>query len=886
MTSHGTLSDSDEDEKPSFSRPPSKIMNTKPYKRKRDIMMNYEAGYFEQGGTEIIETSGPVQKSFSDSSEDERPSFHHPTQKMGSEMKFVTKGNAMGDASSVGSSTSTTGSETTGTSESEGEPASKFIKVNTGPKQPVQMNDAVGKMMAKMGYQAGKGLGKHGQGRVEIVEASKQKGRRGLGLFLEGLEAEDVEWNFDLEELIIEETVDWLPKCTLPIPTLDEMIQWKVIGKKKRSIDDETNYISEKTLQGILKSKNVFDICDPEEMRRARTRSNPYETIRGVFFLNRAAMKMANMDAVLDFMFTTPKDPHGKNLVAPNEILYFADICAGPGGFSEYVLWRKKGDSKGFGMTLKGQNDFKLEDFFAGPGEMFEPFYGVGGIDGDGDIFNPDNQDAFTNFVLDNTDGKGVHFVMADGGFSVEGQENIQEILSKQLYLCQCLVALSILRYDGHFVCKLFDLFTPFSMGLVYLMYLAFDTISIFKPVTSRPANSERYIICRNKRAGSERICEYMKHINLDLCKYLVSTSNEDVNEIVPHDTMKDDTDFFDYMWVSNENIGRKQIIGLKKIQAFCQNKDLYENRQSTVRKDCLKYWQVPDEVRAAPNHRDPEGKFSDLMDNDPYDYINHSPDLLDEFSKSHIKSVYDYMCTVRSDQNTYYLLGLGKSHVFKLDRGKWMKVEERIELPYRTLLEAETVQEIRGEGRGQKRIKTIHILDALFLCGKDVRSLHFKERLESLKKFVKAVQKPSRSDLSPLVVSHYYKLEEVDQVFNRLDMKVVKGSQGMPRLCFLTPDNTYYHPGGIYLIKTVKEPWMMSISRSSKRKYWYNTHTKEAVYDCRKESIATARDSKLKSLFWKWEKGVCVHDSQEHIDINKLSRDSFLEFIHRLIPV
>lgn len=94
-------------------------------------------------------------------------------------------------------------------------------------------------------------------------------------------------------------------------------------------------------------------------------------------------------------------------------------------------------------------------------------------------------------------------------GFSVEGQENIQEILSKQLYLCQFLTALSILRpgtskirlnfpnksklsSGGHFVCKLFDLFTPFSVGLVYLMYRTFDKVAIHKPVTSRPANSER----------------------------------------------------------------------------------------------------------------------------------------------------------------------------------------------------------------------------------------------------------------------------------------------------------------------------------------------------------------------------------------------------------
>jgi len=36
-------------------------------------------------------------------------------------------------------------------------------------------------------------------------------------------------------------------------------------------------------------------------------------------------------------------------------------------------------------------------------------------------------------------------------GFSVDGQENIQEILSKQLYLCQFLVALLIVREGKHF---------------------------------------------------------------------------------------------------------------------------------------------------------------------------------------------------------------------------------------------------------------------------------------------------------------------------------------------------------------------------------------------------------------------------------------------------
>ena len=50
-------------------------------------------------------------------------------------------------------------------------------------------------LQAKMGYKEGKGLGKNAQGRVNIVEASLQRGRRGLGLNLKGLEPSmDVDW--------------------------------------------------------------------------------------------------------------------------------------------------------------------------------------------------------------------------------------------------------------------------------------------------------------------------------------------------------------------------------------------------------------------------------------------------------------------------------------------------------------------------------------------------------------------------------------------------------------------------------------------------------------------------------------------------------------------
>lgn len=46
---------------------------------------------------------------------------------------------------------------------------------------------------------------------------------------------------------------------------------------------------------------------------------------------------------------------------------------------------------------------------------MFHFYVGVDGYNGDGDITNPANIEAFKAYVLSCTQNKGVHFVMADG---------------------------------------------------------------------------------------------------------------------------------------------------------------------------------------------------------------------------------------------------------------------------------------------------------------------------------------------------------------------------------------------------------------------------------------------------------------------------------------
>ncbi|KAK6052249.1 ribosomal RNA large subunit methyltransferase J [Cooperia oncophora] len=467
------------------------------------------------------------------------------------------------------------------------------------------------RMMAKMGYKEGKGLGKAKQGVVEPVALSTQRGRVGLGHEMNKAVGRDFleTWDESKEDKTIEEQVRWMAEC--PESTRDWVVdylegsEWIQIGEKKLNIDDETNFCDGEILRNMLKSKNVFDVVPDRDLREARARANPYETIGAAFFQNRAAMKVANLDRTFNFLFSgeTEEKLLSKNPLKsdrPNNncdreapLFYFADVCAGPGGFSEYMLWRKAFyNVKGFGFTLKGKDDFKLGKFTASSAHYFEPYYGK---EGDGDVTKPANINSLEEFIMKGTNDVGVDLMMADGGFSVEGQENIQEILSKRIYLCQLLVSLCIVREGGVFFCKLFDIFTPFSAGLVYLMYVAYDQISLHKPHTSRPANSERYIICKGLRKNySDAVRDYLKRVNEQMDEFAKAVSSKDVLSVVPLETLRSDEDFFNYLVEHNERLAVRQSTYLQKYLSFARNSSLIDKDQGILREDCLKHWLVP----------------------------------------------------------------------------------------------------------------------------------------------------------------------------------------------------------------------------------------------------------------------------------------------------
>lgn len=179
-----------------------------------------------------------------------------------------------------------------------------------------------------------------------------------------------------------------------------------------------------------------------------------------------------------------------------------ACLCEGPGGFVQAL--NDTGDALGIPMTpihciTLISNNKKVPNWKTSSLSNFSVSLGV---DGTGDIYKIGNIDFFVREVGANS----CDLVTADGGFDFSGDFNSQETDFVRLLLCEVYTCMLLQRTGGVFVTKMFDLFHTNTLRILTLLRTMYDTVSIHKPKTSRPANSEKYVICRGYRSPSNQV--------------------------------------------------------------------------------------------------------------------------------------------------------------------------------------------------------------------------------------------------------------------------------------------------------------------------------------------------------------------------------------------
>jgi hypothetical protein len=111
--------------------------------------------------------------------------------------------------------------------------------------------------------------------------------------------------------------------------------------------------------------------------------------------------------------------------------------------------------------------------------------------------------------------GDGANLYTSDVGIEIAQKDaNRQEELSAFVNYGQVLTGLLALAVGGHLVTKQFTFVTPFSRSLIAIVASLFDETYITKPKTSRPTNSEVYLVGKGFKGISPELAKAL----LDRC--------------------------------------------------------------------------------------------------------------------------------------------------------------------------------------------------------------------------------------------------------------------------------------------------------------------------------------------------------------------------------
>jgi 23S rRNA U2552 (ribose-2'-O)-methylase RlmE/FtsJ len=172
-------------------------------------------------------------------------------------------------------------------------------------------------------------------------------------------------------------------------------------------------------------------------------------------------------------------------------------IAEGPGGFIEALANARRNPEDTYtGMTLLDDAEdtnipaWKKTEYFL---RTNTNVHIENGASGTGDILVIENFDHCVAKY-----GSSMEIITADGGFDFSVDFNNQENRISKLLYAQACYAICLQKKGGNFILKIFDCFMEHTIDILYILSAFYKSVYITKPNTSRYANSEKYVVCKN----------------------------------------------------------------------------------------------------------------------------------------------------------------------------------------------------------------------------------------------------------------------------------------------------------------------------------------------------------------------------------------------------
>jgi 23S rRNA U2552 (ribose-2'-O)-methylase RlmE/FtsJ len=369
---------------------------------------------------------------------------------------------------------------------------------------------------------------------------------------------------------------------------LSDYIDVKVLSKA--NTEPEIN----KTLFTYLTTIKTEIDNRQDDWDRFKKYTNPYEYIHTQISnskpavckikpLSRSYFKMIEMCGLFDLI---------KDLPVNCMTMHLAE---GPGGFIEALCHLRENKNDNYiGITLIDKNNNNV------PGWKKS------------NLFLENNKNVFIETAADRTGNlmsldnliycqkkykQSVDMVTADGGFDFSIDFNHQEAVSSKLILCQIIFAIAVQKKHGNFLIKFFDTFTTASIDMLYLLSVLYEDVYFIKPNSSRYANSEKYVVCKNFRMDNsdELINKFYpvfnnESMNINISEiftmrtpYLFINKIEEINAIYGQqqlDSIASTLNLIDNN--KSDKIENLKKHNIQKCVSWCQKYNLPHNKNNT----------------------------------------------------------------------------------------------------------------------------------------------------------------------------------------------------------------------------------------------------------------------------------------------------------------
>jgi hypothetical protein len=265
-------------------------------------------------------------------------------------------------------------------------------------------------------------------------------------------------------------------------------------------------------------------------------------------------------------------------------------LAEGPGGFIEALCnIRDNNNDDYYGMTLISDKEYvpgwkKSQEYLNAHPNIFLEY----GFDKTGNIMNPEN----FKYIYEKY-GNSMDLVTGDGGFDFSINFNDQESSATKLIFTQIIYALFLQKKGGSFVIKFFDIFTQASIDFTYLLSSFYKKVYIIKPNTSRYANSEKYLVCKDFK-GTD-----ISHLFETFYKMLedINSTTDSILRILKQD--------IPYIFMSKLE-EYNAVIGQQQIEVINTTLSIIRNSSRTERIESLKKININRCIQWSIKHKQP----------------------------------------------------------------------------------------------------------------------------------------------------------------------------------------------------------------------------------------------------------------------------------------